>query len=232
MSPHRVTDFPDARRAAAAGDRRPDDFEDGALPLGETGARSVGSGLRSGVFVLSLIAANLTGFRAIIKHVFSVSRQGIAERWLSVGFRTIDTPDQMFGNIEHVIEYIFEHRSERPQEGIDMTLLDDRHLMDWNTAWAFRLARAAGLRFGTDPDRRCLTGPDRPGLGVARCATGAVAWRCPGRARAPVSTAATVGSVSLAALITPWWAAGAGRFRCVAVPAAVPDQLAVVQVRR
>ena len=153
---------------------------------------------------------------------------------MSVGFRTIRTRPIKCSNIEHVIEYIFEHRSERPQEGIDMTLLDDRHLMDWNTAWASpaRPCRRPAVRDGSRPSPSHRPGPARPRVAPLRYRGSGLAVSRAEHARRPVSTAATVGLAGLAALITLWLGllaqAGSGR---VAVPAAVPDQLAVVQVQ-
>jgi hypothetical protein len=153
---------------------------------------------------------------------------------LSVGLRTIRTRPIKCSNIEQVIEYIFEHRSERPQEGIDMTLLDDRQLVDWSTAWATqaRPSRRPAVRDGVRPPVSHRPGPARPRIAPLCYRGSGLAVSRAEHARRPVSTAATVGLAGLAALITLWLGllAQASSDRRAA-PVAVPDQLAVVQVQ-
>jgi hypothetical protein len=123
-----------------------------------------------------------------------------------------------------------------------MTVLDDRHQLDWNGAWSPR----------PDTRRRPVVRPgrQRPGLnrpavaslqyrgsGVVRswAPSGASShgWSCAQRSRRPVSTTVTIALAGLAALITLWLGALAqsGAQRAVgATSAPVPDRLAVVEI--
>ncbi|MGI9126490.1 MAG: LysM peptidoglycan-binding domain-containing protein [Mycobacterium sp.] len=109
-----------------------------------------------------------------------------------------------------------------------MTVLDDRQLTDWYAVWPAvdanlrRPVRARVQRPG--PARPAVAALHYRGTGVTRSHTA--------HGRRPVSTSITIALAGLAALITLWLGSLA-QFSSerVSAPAALPDQLAVVQVQ-
>lgn len=118
-----------------------------------------------------------------------------------------------------------------------MTVLDDRHLVDWTTAWVPRSGACSGSLVPSRPVSR--PGVQRPV--PRRPAVAALPYRGTGvpmsyapHTRRQVSTSVTVALAGLAALITLWLGAlaqsGAQRSAAPALAPVVPDRLAVVQV--
>jgi len=126
-------------------------------------------------------------------------------------------------------------------EGVGMTVIDDRQLVEW-FADCPRPSRSAGPTRNTEPIRRSAAAPVRPRSyrpTPARPAVAPLRYRGTGvalshapHARRPVSTAVTVSLAGLAALITLWLGSLA-HFSGdrAAAPVSTPDQLAVVQVQ-
>ena len=116
-----------------------------------------------------------------------------------------------------------------------MTVLDDRHLVDWSTAWVPRSGASRSLvphRPVSRPGVRRPV-PKRPAVaGLQYRGTGVPMSYAP-HTRREVSTAVTVALAGLAALITVWLGALAqsGAQRSAApTPVSGPDLLAVVHV--
>lgn len=106
-----------------------------------------------------------------------------------------------------------------------MTVLDDQHLVDWDTGRAPRrpMVRAVGPRRPV---------PTRPGSTPLRYRGSGVAMSRAPHARRGVSTSVTVALAGMAALITLWLGSLANfSAERSAAPAAIPDQLAVVRVQ-
>lgn len=115
-----------------------------------------------------------------------------------------------------------------------MTALDDRHMVDWNTAWAtpVRTGRPPSVRGGGRPALSQRPGRARPAVAPLRYRGSGVAVSRAQHANRPVSTAATMGLAGLAALITLWLGLLAQvSSDSAAAPASVPEQLAVVEVQ-
>ncbi|HZA10428.1 LysM peptidoglycan-binding domain-containing protein [Mycobacterium sp.] len=92
-------------------------------------------------------------------------------------------------------------------------------------------ARTGAARARQRTVARRRPGPPRPAVGALRFSgTGVAMSRAPHRRR-PVSAAITAALAGLAALITVWLGAIAHSGGVVGRPAAVPEQLAVVQVQ-
>ena len=123
-----------------------------------------------------------------------------------------------------------------------MTVLDDRHQLDWNGA---RSPRPDTRRRPVVRPGRQRPGQNRPavaslqyrGSGVARSSapsgSASHGWSCTPRSRRPVSTTVTIALAGLAALITLWLGALAqsGAQRAAgAASAPVLDRLAVVEI--
>ncbi len=110
-----------------------------------------------------------------------------------------------------------------------MTVLDDRHLVDWGTDWVrpVGLPRRPESRVGA---RRPY--PVRPGSVPLRYRGSGVPMSRTPHGRRTVSTPITLALSGLAALIT-FWLGSIAHFSSerTAEPAAVPDQLAVVRVQ-
>lgn len=126
-------------------------------------------------------------------------------------------------------EYCFEQASESLRKGIDMTVLDDRHLIDWY-AGAPAGERAPVRRRGTAASRH--PGRVRPRVAPVRYTRGGIAVSQAPHFRRAVSTKVTIALAALAALTTLWLGSLAdfsgGR---VAARPPIPDQLAVVRVQ-
>jgi hypothetical protein len=121
------------------------------------------------------------------------------------------------------------------EKGVDMTVLDERQLVEWfaecprptRTAGPTRSARGAPVR-----TRSRRPAPARPPVAHMHYrGTGIAMSRAP-HTRRPVSTAVTVSLAALAALITLWLGSLANLSGVSsAAPVSAPDQLAVVQVQ-
>ena len=122
-----------------------------------------------------------------------------------------------------------------------MTVLDDRHLVDWSTAWDPRSVtpRAMGPR-AVAPHRPVARGglrgpgPNRPALASLQYRGSGVAMSYAPHIRRQVSTSVTIALAGLAALITLWLGSLAqSSAQRSAAPASAPvaDRLAVVQVQ-
>lgn len=132
--------------------------------------------------------------------------------------------------IEHTSEYSSNKRASLCEKGMDMTVLDDRQLMDWYLDCAER--ECAPVR-----RRRAVVshhpGPERPRVAPVRYPRSGIAVSQAVHARnapRPVSAKVTVALAVLAALITLWLGSLA-TFSGDRAAAPVPDQLAVVQVQ-
>ena len=116
-----------------------------------------------------------------------------------------------------------------------MTVLDERHLVDWSTAWAprsvtSRTATSHGPVVRRRPQRPV---PNRPALAALPCRGNGVAMSYAPHTRRPVSTVVTVALAGLAALITLWLGSLAqfsAQPSAAPAPVSTPGGLVVVEV--
>ena len=110
-----------------------------------------------------------------------------------------------------------------------MTIIDDRHLVEWFADCPRPTRSSGGAPVRT---RSYRPAPARPAVAPLRYRGTGIAMSHAPHARRPVSTAVTVALAGMAALITLWLGSLA-QFSGdrAAAPAQAPDQLAVVQVQ-
>ncbi len=120
-----------------------------------------------------------------------------------------------------------------------MTIIDDRHLVEWFADCPRPTRSSGGAPVRTRSYRPAAARPAAARPAAARPAVAPLRYRGTGiamshapHARRPVSTAVTIALAGMAALITLWLGSLA-QFSGdrAAAPAQAPDQLAVVQVQ-
>ena len=115
-----------------------------------------------------------------------------------------------------------------------MTIIDDRHLVEWFADCPRPTRSSGGAPVRTRSYRPAAARPTsaRPAVAPLRYRGTGIAMSHAPHARRPVSTAVTIALAGMAALITLWLGSLA-QFSGdrAAAPAQAPDQLAVVQVQ-
>jgi hypothetical protein len=166
------------------------------------------------------MALNVTAVTVRIKHVFEACLFRYQPRRDLVGppwYKSIKRSD-----IEHMIDYIRTEERKMTAEGTQMTMLDTRQGPGLTRAYTHD---QIGYRRG-----RAVPVSVRPSRGaLAYHGTGVRLSRAPHRPRR-VSVSMTIALAGITALITVWLLAVA-QARGTSSNAAVPEQLAVVQVQ-